>query len=484
MPNPRALRRKIQELREDVSAEGDALAARWKPWVRRREFAFSALNLAHYLALRRRDLRRLQEALMPWGLSSLGRCESRVLPTLDGVLASLDALCREQTPGVEHPDPRAYFRGLRFLERRARRALGPAPPEHHVRVMVTLPGEAATEPGIAKALLERGASCFRINCAHDGAEAWEAMGRHVRRAEQEIGRPARILMDLAGPKLRIAAVSERARLERGLRFLLTREEPVPGASPVEASCAEPGVVETLRVGERVFVDDGSAVATVVSLEPRGALLEVTRSKGKKLKPEKGLNFPDSDLRVPSLGSKDLADLDSILRIADLVGYSFVRSADDVALLQDEMRARLPDAWRSKGIIAKIETPLAVRNLPDIIVRGAGSQPFGVMIARGDLAVELGFVRIAEIQEELLWLCEAAHVPVIWATQVLEAFVKNGIPTRAEMTDAAMATRAECVMLNKGPFVADAVHVLGRVLSRMEAHQFKKTPQLRALQAWR
>jgi len=102
----------------------------------------------------------------------------------------------------------------------------------------------------------------------------------------------------------------------------------------------------------------------------------------------------------------------------------------------------------------------VRNLPEIIVRAAGAQPFGVMIARGDLAVELGFVRIAEIQEELLWLCESAHVPVIWATQVLEGFVKNGIPTRAEMTDAAMGNRAECVMLNKGPYLADAVNVLG------------------------
>lgn len=94
------------------------------------------------------------------------------------------------------------------------------------------------------------------------------------------------------------------------------------------------------------------------------------------------------------------------------------------------------------------------------------------------------LRLPEIQEELLWLCEAAHVPVIWATQVLEGFVKNGIPTRAEMTDAAMGNRAECVMLNKGPYLADAVNVLGRVLSRMQDHQYKKTPQLRALRSWR
>ena len=106
-----------------------------------------------------------------------------------------------------------------------------------------------------------------------------------------------------------------------------------------------------------------------------------------------------------------------------------------------------------------------------------------MIARGDLAVEVGYQRLAEIQEEILWLCEAAHIPVIWATQVLENLVKKGIPSRAEMTDAAMGERAECVMLNKGPFILEAVTILDDVLSRMQAHQIKKSPQLRALHSW-
>jgi pyruvate kinase len=106
-----------------------------------------------------------------------------------------------------------------------------------------------------------------------------------------------------------------------------------------------------------------------------------------------------------------------------------------------------------------------------------------MIARGDLAVEVGYERLAEIQEEILWLCEAAHVPVIWATQVLETLVKKGIPSRAEMTDAAMGERAECVMLNKGPYIAEAVTILDDVLQRMQAHQIKKSPQLRALNSW-
>jgi len=344
-----ALRQRIQELREDVSAEGDALLARWKPWILRRDFSYSARNLAHYLALRKRDLRSLQEALMPWGLSSLGRCESRVLPTLDGVLASLDSLCREKTPGVEHPDERAYFRGLRFLARRASRALGPEPPGRHVRVMVTLPPEAASDYAFVRDLLSGGATCFRINCAHEGAAEWEAMAAHVRRAERDCGLPARILMDLAGPKMRIGAVSEMLRIEKGLQFVLTHEAPSAGAQPVEVSCAEPGIVEALEVGERVMIDDGSVVGTILGRVPKGVLVEVVRCKGKKLKPEKGLNFPDSDLTVQPLTEKDRDDLDTAVRLADLIGYSYVQTAGTSAFFRTSYAAAFPEPggkWES------------------------------------------------------------------------------------------------------------------------------------------
>ena len=132
------------------------------------------------------------------------------------------------------------------------------------------------------------------------------------------------------------------------------------------------------------------------------------------------------------------------------------------------------------IIAKIETRAAVENLPGILLGSIDQHPLGIMIARGDLAVELGSIRMAEIQEEILWLCEAAHVPVIWATQVLESLAKKGLTSRPEITDAAMSVRAECVMLNKGPYIEDAVSVLAHILSSMEAHQHKKVSRLRKL----
>jgi pyruvate kinase len=135
------------------------------------------------------------------------------------------------------------------------------------------------------------------------------------------------------------------------------------------------------------------------------------------------------------------------------------------------------------IVLKIETPTAVENLPQLIVAAAVTRPVAVMIARGDLAVELGFARLSEIQEEMLWLCDAAHVPVIWATQVLDNLVADGRPSRAEATDAAMSQRAECVMLNKGPFLVEGVAFLKDILRRMDRHQAKKFARLGPLKSW-
>ena len=132
------------------------------------------------------------------------------------------------------------------------------------------------------------------------------------------------------------------------------------------------------------------------------------------------------------------------------------------------------------IVLKIETRKAFERLPLLILAAMRSQRAGVMIARGDLAVECGFERTGELQEEIMWIAEAAHLPVIWATQVLENFAKTRKPSRAEITDAAMAERAECVMLNKGPYIIDAVKMLDDVLLRMQRHQTKKSSLLEAL----
>jgi pyruvate kinase len=250
-------------------------------------------------------------------------------------------------------------------------------------------------------------------------------------------------------------------------------------SPARVSCTLPQVFEDVQPGERVCLDDGkiTGVAESVSLSEIRVRIRHTPPLGARLRADKGINLPDSKLKLPALTAKDRADLAFALRHADLVGLSFVNSEADVLELIDQLQAH---ADKRPGIVLKIETRRAFARLPALLLTAMRHERVAVMIARGDLAVECGYERLAEVQEEILWICEAAHCPAIWATQVLESLAKGGTPSRAEITDAAMGHRAECVMLNKGPHIHQAVRVLDDILTRMDAHQSKKRAMLRSL----
>jgi pyruvate kinase len=246
--------------------------------------------------------------------------------------------------------------------------------------------------------------------------------------------------------------------------------------PARLPIGDARVLDDLEPGHRVLIDGGVVETVVEAVDAGGARLRVVAAPpgGAKIRSEKGLNLPDTALRFPSLTDEDLRALDEVVRFADAVGYSFVRSADDVDRLVAELASRgAPDL----AVLLKVETADAVADLPAIIVRAAAFHPVGVMIARGDLAVEIGYQQLAEVQEEILWLAEAAHVPVVWATQVLETLVHTGVPTRAEISDAALAERADCVMLNKGPHLVEGVALLHGLLRRMAPHRHKKTDLL-------
>ena len=477
----------IATLRRRVASGADVQYRSWRPRIERRRFAPSALNLAHYLRFRQTDLRLLQRRLMGLGLSSLGRAEGRVLATLDAVGAALALMLERPDEHPLMPSERQFFRGEKYLSDNAMEIFG-APASGRVgRIMVTLGTEAAEDPGFLQELARRGTNLVRINCAHDDQDVWARMIENARAVAGSGGR-LRILMDIAGPKVRTGEVYSgpgRDRVQIGDEVLLGRMiDPGLTEFPFQCTCTLPGVLDRLHVGDRVSIDDGALRGKIVREVPAGFVvcIEVGKLKGMRLKPQKGLIFPTVDLDLQPLNDKDRIDLDFVATHADLVGYSFVETAEHVALLQEELKRRRTD-WTRLGLVAKVETPRAVKNLPEIIVQAAGRQPLAVMIARGDLAIELGFERLAEMQEEILWLCEAAHVPAIWATEVLNGLVKKGLPSRGEMTDAAMAGRAECVMLNKGPNVSTAVDALDRLLKRMGEHQVKKTPTLRALKSW-
>lgn len=480
------LYRELSRLRAEVAASGSTLYEKWLPTLPRRFFRISALNLAHYLVLRQTDHRKLQRQLAALGLSSLGRSEAHVLPTLDTVLSTLAAIIGEDREGpIARPNRRAFFRGERFLRRQTVEVFGPVQHRRQVRLMVTLPSEAATDYVLVRDFIRSGMDVARINCAHDTDVEWRNMIAHVRKAEAETGRLCKIEMDLCGPRARTEAIHFTAgeqRLTKGQVCLLTYKDlkTYPGVVAV-IRCSLPHLIDQVEVGKHVYIDDGKIGTVVDRITEDGLLLRITtaRAKGERLAAEKALNFPDTALTLSPLTEKDLLNLDFVAANADLVGFSFVQEPTDIDLLQAELVKR-GRALKSVGLVAKIETRRAVENLPGLIVRGAGRQPFAVMIARGDLAVEVGWEDLAETQEEILWVCEAAHVPVVWATQVLERLVKKGLPTRTEITDAAMSERAECVMLNKGPYLCDALKVLNEVLKRMQVHQSKKTPYLDAL----
>jgi pyruvate kinase len=568
-----------------------------------------AANLLHYLVLRSRDLRVQQEQLVRLGLSSLGRLEAHVIPTVEAVLYNLRLLLGEQP---EAPQPDEFYEACDTCAERLQEntvaLLGPHPGKRRVYIMVTMPTEAAHDYLFIHGLLDIGMDCMRINAAHDDPETWGRMIRNLRYAERTTGRQCRVLMDLGGPKLRTGPMeriprvlkvrptrSRDGQVVRPARVWLTARapgagEPVAGDAclvvdadwlallrtgdrigfrdargskrtwrvrdvtsdgcwvearktayimngvvlgpkgredPEECTtidslppqegeirlragdtlvlaCSDepgrpalrgddgvllnPGVVslpipEIYRdccPGENVFFDDGRVAGMIEDVTPERLRVRITHTRNpeERLGGDKGVNFPDTRLDLPAISRKDLEDLDFAARNVDMVGLSFANHPADIRALREELCAR---GGEHVGVVVKIETKRGFANLPGILLEAMKFPACGVMIARGDLAVEAGFERLAEVQEEILWVCEAAHVPVVWATQVLEALTKRGHATRAEITDAAMGQAAECVMLNKGPHITRAVRVLDDILRRMQGHRAKKRSMLRRLE---
>jgi pyruvate kinase len=578
------------------------------------EWVESARNLVHYAALRQHDLRELQLLLQQHGLSSLGRSESFVMASLLEVrMRVAEALLArgklEQAELARVAQPRAdalSWQTAEFLlHAHTHDSFGAKPEGRHVYVMVTAPEAAEADRVWLARMLRAGMNVLRINTAHEGTTEWARILNSLRHARRETGLECRVLMDLAGPKIRtgriagdvrvatwkpgrdglgrvvepaavvmrpastpgattdeaallldddwfadlrvgdvirfrdtrdksrtfvirrvgqtevVAETSQRAYVvektqlihERCDRILRRGHAQIAGPSkaavplsagdllvltgrdveghgarldadgrvknPALIACTLPQALASVAVGHRVLFDDGAIDGVVERVEGGDVHVRVRRTSRPvvKLRAEKGINFPDSELSVPPLTADDREHLSFVARHADMVGLSFVRSPEHVRMLHDALDAV---GHRDVGIVLKIETKAGFENLPLILLEAMRRPPLAVMIARGDLAVELGFERLAEVQEEILWLCEASHVPAIWATQVLDTLARTGVPSRAEVTDAAASVAAECVMLNKGVHVEDAVRALVDILRRMERHRYKKRSIFRKL----
>jgi pyruvate kinase len=512
----------------------------------------SARNLLHYLSLRRYDIRPLQDRLSQVGLSSLGRVEPHVMIALERTLAMLALARQAGMPDFsDGPTPIGFRQGQDRLVINSERLLGPVGNHRKVRIMVTMPGDAAENPALIHKLVGAGMSMARINCAHDDPDTWQELVRHIHAAREAHGVSCRICMDLGGPKIRTGSFrsgEDGVRLERGQWVALVPEVALQGEGPrwertaanPETAASTPGdpsherssdkrsdrpsagasdqlsdrpsagasdqlsdrpsagasdtareggsgtpedlaavigcsaaeIFRDARAGEPMWFDDGTLGGIIEQAYADGLVVRITQAPpgGRKLRSEKGINLPGTTLQLPALTAQDREDLAFVTRHADLVAMSFVNRVSDVEDLLQALEEQQADHL---GLVLKIETYNGFRHLPALLLSAMKRRDVGVMIARGDLAVESGFVRLAEVQEEILRIAEAAHVPTIWATQVLENLAKTGLPSRAEVTDAAMGVRAEAVMLNKGPYILEAVEALETILLSMQPHQTKK-----------
>ncbi|SFE93986.1 pyruvate kinase [Sunxiuqinia elliptica] len=561
-------------------------------------YAKSAKNLIHYLAFRNFDVDHLQNKLRELSLPSLSNIESHVVHSLLNIKTIINHLQGKQV--VEKiPGVLTIPQSKSLLTKNTKMLLGSKSKNRRTRIMVTLPGIAAKHPQFIKRLLKLGMNSSRINCAHDNPEVWEKMIEQVKNACPAKQRKCKIMMDLAGPKLRtgqmqpgpqvvhikpkrnalgrvtkpaqvwlappginppeglvkaILPINEEyfeqlkksdilsfedtrgkkreiiidnkldegriglsydsAFVETGAVLTLQKEQkgntinlkvgellPVeeaiilhPGdplilhknprngepasyssrgklVRPAHISCTLPEVFKDVKVGNPIFFDDGKIEGIIKKAHAEELHIEIIHAKtnGTRLRSDKGINLPESDLKIRGLTNKDREDLRFVCKHADAVNLSFVNDQQDVQDLLDVFQS----LNQQVGIILKIETQKGFKNLPSILLKAMQTYPIGVMIARGDLAIETGWKNFASIQEEILRICEAAHIPDIWATQVLESLAKKGVPTRSEITDAAMAQRAECVMLNKGAYIEKAVKMLDRILQRMQHFNKKK-----------
>jgi pyruvate kinase len=592
-----SLDKKISVLYAEVIVKSERARERFP--IKKKDSEASRDNLLAYLALREKDLSSLQLALANEGLSSLGRLEGNVLINIERVMAHL-RLPPKETMLSKPTSQFAYS----TLEARSRALLGRPRDGRRTRIMVTLDPATMYQPELLEQLLISGMDIARINCAHDTPTEWLMLINAIRTAEDRliqrgkgIGRTCRILMDLAGPKIRTGGLSLESRplklavpkdpfgnpsrmlegtldceagqseklsltgmmqsftislknqsslsflnLGERLRFADSRgrtryfvvlekltptkvrvglsrtafiEEgiqiksesghilaagpvkpqpaeimvkvkdtvrlyrdpkrlgkPASKEEPASISCTLPEAMKNVKVGDTIFIDDGKIGAKVRAANSDFLEIEITSPTDSVavIKPEKGINFPESEIGLPALTEEDIQNLEFIVQHATAVGLSFVQKFQDILDLE---KALSKLGHEDFGIVAKIETKEAIHNLAEIILTGLDVPKFGVLIARGDLAVEVGFENLAFVQEDILCMCEAAHLPVVFATQVLETLAKSGLPSRAEITDAAMGIRAECVMLNKGPHVLEATKTLSGLLSVEEKHQMKK-----------
>jgi pyruvate kinase len=339
------------------------------------------------------------------------------------------------------------------------------------KIVATM-GPATNTPETLRSLIDAGMDVARLNLSHGSHEVHAETYRMVREASDASGRGVGILVDLQGPKIRLGKfASGPVLLENGAEFIVTTED-VPGDAQM-VSTTYKDLPADVKPGDKVLVDDGRVALEVVRVD--GPRVVTTVVEGGRVSDNKGFNLPGAAMSVPALSEKDREDLRWALRIgADMIALSFVRNAadiDDVHAIMAEEGVRLP-------VLAKVEKPQAVDNLEEIVAAFDG-----VMVARGDLGVELPLEMVPLVQKRAIQMCREAGKPVIVATQMLDSMITANRPTRAEASDVANAVLdgADALMLSGetsvGEHPAHVIETMARIIEHIEHEALDQLPPL-------
>ena len=334
-----------------------------------------------------------------------------------------------------------------------------------IKIVATLGPSSNTEEAV-RALFAAGADVFRINMSHTSHPGLAHLVTAVRAVEAEAGRPIAILVDLQGPKLRLGKLNHgEVRLETGAEITLVRKKATSDAGHLPIPHAE--IFAALKPGANLLIDDGKVRLRTDDVTPDA--IKATVLQGGIVKDHKGVNLPDTMLPIPALTPKDRSDLDYALSLnIDWLALSFVQRPDDVAELRKAVAGRA-------GILAKIEKPAALVTLEEIIQLSDA-----VMVARGDLGVELPLEEVPGRQKQIVRAAREAGKPVVVATQMLESMIVNAVPTRAEVSDVATAVfdGADAVMLSaetaSGAYSVEAVAMMDRIAQAVERDVLYRT----------
>ncbi len=327
-----------------------------------------------------------------------------------------------------------------------------------VKILATL-GPASSEETMIRRLFEAGADVFRINMSHTDHDAMRTLVERIRSVETAIGRPIGILADLQGPKLRVGKFLRGSEtLTVGQTFTLD-DDPEPGDA-TRVHLPHPEILQSVEPGHRLLIDDGRLQLRADSTDGKAVVCTVV--SGTKISDRKGVSLPDTELPVGALTEKDRRDLDAVLATGvDWVALSFIQRPEDLAEVRKIARGRA-------ALLSKIEKPQAVARLAEIIELSDA-----LMVARGDLGVEMPLEAVPGIQKQITRAARRAGKPVVVATQMLESMISAPVPTRAEVSDVATAVfeGADAIMLSAesaaGQYPVEAVATMDRIARRVE-----------------